>query len=56
VANGLCVATKAQTDSLTPSRLAVFVNCGDLRLWFGCNGNLNVSTLFEPYIIAMFVS
>ena len=25
-------------------------------LWFGGDGNLNVSTLFEPHIIAIFVS
>jgi hypothetical protein len=25
------------------------------RLWFGCDGNRNVSTLFKPHIIAMFV-
>jgi hypothetical protein len=24
-------------------------------LWFGCDGNLNVSALFELYIIAVFV-
>lgn len=29
---------------------------GGLPLWFGCDGNLDVSTLFEPHIIAMFVS
>ena len=48
--------TKAQADCLTPSRLAVAVICGDSPLWFGCDGNLNVSALFEPHIIAMFVS
>jgi hypothetical protein len=35
---------------------AMAINCGGLSLWFGCDGNLNVSTLFEFYIIAMFVS
>jgi hypothetical protein len=24
-------------------------------LWFGCDGNVDVSTLFEPHIITMFV-
>jgi hypothetical protein len=43
-------------DSLTPSRLAVFVSSGDLGLWLGGDGNLNVSTLFELHILAMFVS
>src|ERR1700730_9897110 len=42
-------------DCLTPSRLDVFVICDDSALWFGCDGNLNVSTLFEPHIIAIVV-
>ena len=46
----------ASSNLLTPRRLTVFVCSGDLRLWFGCDGNLNVSTLFEPHIIAIFVS
>src|SRR5580658_7847017 len=36
---------------LAPIRLAIVVNCGGLSLWFGCDGNFNVSTLFEPHII-----
>jgi hypothetical protein len=40
---------------LSPSRAAVFVSCGGLLLWFGRDGNLNVSALFELYIITMLV-
>jgi hypothetical protein len=36
--------------------LAVLANLLRLLLWFSCDRNLNVSTLFELHIIAMFVS
>jgi hypothetical protein len=51
-----CDDQLAQAGGFTPSRLAVFVDCGGLRLGFGFDGNFNVSTLFELHIIAMFVS
>ena len=48
---------KAQADCLRPSRLGVvFVSFASRRFWFGCDRNLNVSTLFEFHIIAVFVS
>jgi len=50
------VTTKAHADCLKPSWLALFFNCGGSRLWFGRDGNIHVSTLFELHIIAMFVS
>ena len=50
-----CDDQLAQAGGFTPSRLAVFVDCGGLRLGFGFDGNFNVSTLFELHIIAMFV-
>jgi hypothetical protein len=46
---------KAKADCLRPSRLAVLANLLRLLLLFGCDRNLNVSTLFELHIIAMFV-
>ena len=50
-----CDDQLAQAGGFTPSRLAVFVDCGGLRLGFGFDVNFNVSTLFELHIIAMFV-
>ena len=50
-----CDDQSAQVDGFTLSRLAVFVDCGGLHLGFGFDGNLDVSTLFELHIIAMFV-
>jgi hypothetical protein len=47
---------KAKTDCLRPSRLAVLANLSRLLLWLSCDRNLNVGTLFELHIIAMFVS
>ena len=38
-----------------PIRLAIFVS-GGWCLGFSGDGNLNLGTLLEPYVIAMFVS
>jgi hypothetical protein len=52
-----CGDRKPRADCLRRSRLGVaFVSCGSWRLWYGCDRNLNVSTLFEFHIIAMFVN
>ena len=53
---GFAGRPKAKADCLRPSRLAVLANLLRLLLWFSCDRNLNVSTLFELHIIAMFVS
>ena len=42
-------------SSRAPSRLAIFVD-GGRNLGFGGDGNLNLGTLLELYVIAMFVS
>jgi hypothetical protein len=52
----LIVATESKEDCLRPIRLAVLANLLRLLFWFSCDRNLNVSTLFELHIIAMFVS
>jgi hypothetical protein len=51
----LIVATESQ-GRLSQAKSVSLVNLLRLLLWFGCDRNLNVSTLFELYIIAMFVS
>ena len=50
------MTANAHADYLKPSRLALFFNCGGSRLWFGGDGNIHLSNLFELHIIAMFVS
>ena len=39
---------------LTSSRLPIFANFRGL--WFGRDGNRNAGTLFEPHVVAIFVS
>ncbi len=46
--------TKARSGSLTPGRLALFHSFSGSRLAFSCDGNIDVSALFEPQIIAVF--
>jgi hypothetical protein len=38
------------------SQSTILANFGGSLLWFGCEGIINVSTLFELHIISMFVS
>jgi hypothetical protein len=45
---------EAQADCLTEAAW-MSSSIVTVYLWFGCDGNLNVSTLFELHIIAMFI-
>jgi hypothetical protein len=47
--------TQAHSGSLTPGRLVLFHNFRGSRLAFGCDGNIDVSALFELHIIAVFI-
>jgi|GEM_PF-3085074 hypothetical protein len=47
--------TKDHSGSLTPGRLALFHNFRGSRLAFSCDSNIDVSALFEPHIIAVFI-
>jgi hypothetical protein len=38
------------------SQSTILANFGGSLLWFGCEGNINVSALFELHIISIFVS
>jgi hypothetical protein len=49
------VASKTQDSFYALSQLAVFVNCGGCRLWFGSDDNLDVSALLELHTITLFV-
>ena len=49
------MASKTQDGFYALSQLSVLVNCGGCRLWFGSDGNLDVSALFELHTITLFV-
>jgi hypothetical protein len=43
------------SDTVCPERSPGDSLSDDLRLWFGCDGNIDVRALFELHIIAMFI-